>query len=73
MMGEEGHWTEGGAGGAGPIIKLRNNKRRSLGTKWSMSEVRTPPPHNFDKPHGLVASKNNNNNILKCNADMNSD
>ena len=28
-----------------------------------MSEVETPPPHNLDKPHGLVASINNNKNI----------
>ena len=38
-----------------------NNKQRSLGLKWSMSEVGTPPPHNSDKPHGLVTSINNNN------------
>ena len=32
----------------------------------SMYEVGTPPPHNLDKPHGLVASNNNNNleNVL---------
>ena len=28
-----------------------------------MSEVGTPPPHNLDKPHVLVASNNNNNQI----------
>ena len=44
-----------GEGGAGPI-RLRNNKRRSLGPEWSMSEVGTPPSHNWDKPHVLVAS-----------------
>ena len=27
-----------------------------------MSEVGTPPPHDSDKPHGLVDSINNNNN-----------
>ena len=27
-----------------------------------MSEVETPPPHDLDKPHGLVSSTNNNNN-----------
>ena len=43
-------------GGAGPINKLRNNKRRSLGPEWSMYEVGTPPPHNLDKPQGLVSS-----------------
>ena len=41
-----------------------NNKRRSLGPEWSMSEVGTPPPHNSDEPHGLVASTNNNNNNI---------
>ena len=35
--GEEGHWTAGGAGGAGPISKLRKNKKRSLVSEWSMS------------------------------------
>ena len=31
-----------------------------------MSEVGTPPPHNSDKTHGMVASIiNNNNNPLK--------
>ena len=49
-------------GGAGPI-SASNNKRRSLGPECSMSEVGTPPPHNLDKSHGLVASINNNNNI----------
>ena len=53
----------GGEGGAGPISKLHNNKQRGLGLVWSMYEVGTPPPHNLDKPHGLVASINNNNNI----------
>ena len=45
-------------------ISVRNNNRRSLGPEWSMSEVGTPLPHNLDKPHGLVASINNNNNLL---------
>ena len=53
---------EGGEVGSGPISKLRNNKRRILGPEWLMFKVGTPPPHNLDKPHGLVAS--NNNNIL---------
>ena len=53
---------EGGEGGADPISKLRKNKRPSLGPEWSMSEVGTPPPHNSNKPHRLVASNNNNNN-----------
>ena len=57
---EEGHTKTGVAFGAGPIRKLRNNKRQSLGLEWSVSEVGTPPPHNSDKPHGLVASNNNN-------------
>ena len=46
-------------GGKGPISKLRNNKKRRLGLEWSMSEVGTPPPHNSEKLHGLVASINN--------------
>ena len=54
-----------GEGGAGPI-RLRNNKRRSLGPEWSMSEVGTPPPHNSDKTHGLGASINNNNMHTAC-------
>ena len=41
---------------------MRNNKQRILGPEWSMSEVGTPPPHNSDKPQGLVESINNNNN-----------
>ena len=54
-MGEE-------KGGAEGWIKS-NNKRRILGPEWSMSKVGTPPPHNSEKPHGLVESiKNNNNN-----------
>ena len=40
-----------------------NNKRRSLGPEWSMSKVGTPPPYNLDKPHGLMASTNNKNNL----------
>ena len=48
----------GGEGGVGPI-SVRNNKQRSLGPEWSMSEVGTPPPHNPDKPHRLVDSINN--------------
>ena len=56
--------AEGGEGGVVSISKLHSNKRRILGLEWSMSEVETPPPHNLDKPHGLVASINNNNNII---------
>ena len=52
-----------GEGGAGPI-SVRNNKRRSLGPEWSISKVGTPPPHNSDKPHGLVASINNNMPVI---------
>ena len=63
--GEAGNPTAGREVGAGPISKLRNNKRRSLGPEWSMSEVGTMPPQNLDKPHRLVASINNNNNIHK--------
>ena len=63
--GEMGHRMTGGEGGAGPII-ICKNKQRSLGTEWSMSEVGTPQPHNWDKPHGLVASINNNN-LVKAN------
>ena len=44
----------------GPI-SIRKNKRQNLGPKWSISEVGTPPPHNLDKPHVLLASINNNN------------
>ena len=52
----------GGEGWEGPI-SIRKNKRQNLGPKWSISKVGTPPPHNLDKPHVLVASINNNNNI----------
>ena len=38
-----------------------NNKRRSLGAEWEMSEVGIPPPHNSDSPNALVTSTNNNN------------
>ena len=62
MAGEVVHRMERGEGGAGPISRLRKNKLWSLGTEWPMSEVRTPPPHNLNKHHGLVASNNNNNN-----------
>ena len=61
-VGEAGNQTTGGDCGAGPIINLRKNKRRSLGTEWSMSKVGTPPPHNSEKPQGLVGSINNINN-----------
>ena len=62
--GEEGRWMAGGEDGEGTTSKLRNNKQRSLGLEWSMSEVGTPPPHSSDKPHGLVASNNNNNHKM---------
>ena len=48
-------------GGVGPI-SVCNNKQQNLGPEWSMSKVGTSPPHNLDKPHGLVSSINNNNN-----------
>ena len=56
--------TENGTGKRwGGRTRLKsNNKRRSLGLYWSMSEVGTPPPNNLDKPQGMVASTNNNNN-----------
>ena len=56
--GETGHRMTGGEGGAVPI-SVCNNKRRSIGPEWSMSKVGTPPPHNLDKTHGLLASINN--------------
>ena len=64
MKGGAVYQAEGGEGGAVTISKLRNNKRRILVLEWSMSKVGTPPPHNLDKPHGLVASINNNNSII---------
>ena len=70
MTREAEHQTSGGEGGVGPISKLRNNKRRILGLEWSMSEVGTPPPHNSDKPHGLVDRINNNNNNHKAVAEI---
>ena len=60
--GAAGHWTEREEGGAGPISKLRNNKRQIRGTEWSMSKVGNPPPHNLYKIHGLVYSIKNKNN-----------
>ena len=54
----------GREGGAVPI-SVRNNNQWSLGMEWSISEVGTPPPYNLKKPHGLVASINNNNNNMK--------
>ena len=63
--GETRHQTEGAKGGAGPI-RVRNNKRRSLGPEWLMPEVGTPRPHNLDKRHGLVTSIKNKNNIKAC-------
>ena len=59
-MGEEVNQMVRVESGAGPISKLHNNKQRSLGPEWSMSEVGTPPPHNMDKPHGMVTSNNYN-------------
>ena len=57
--GEAGNPTAGREGGAGPISKLRNNKRRSLGPEWPMFEVVISPLCSSNKPHGLVASINN--------------
>ena len=62
--GEERYQTAGEECGAVPISNLRNNKRQSLGPEWSMSGVRTPLPHNSDKTHGLVASNNNNIEVI---------
>ena len=45
-------------------MSIRNNKQHILGPEWSMYEVGTPPPHNSEKPHGLVASINYNNIIV---------
>ena len=64
IAGEEGHWTSVEEGGEGPIIKICNNNKRSLGPEWSMSEIGAPPLHNLDNTHGLVAS-NNNKTIVK--------
>ena len=50
-----------GEGGAGPI-SIRKNKRWILGPEWLMSGVGTPPPHNLEEPHRLVASIININN-----------
>ena len=47
--------------GRGGLIIVRKNKQRILRPEWSMSEVGTPPPHNAEKPHGLMDSINNNN------------
>ena len=47
-------------GGAESYINSNKN-RRILGPERSMSEVETPPPHNLDKPHGVVDSNNNKN------------
>ena len=54
---------DGRRGGRGGLISVRNNKRRILGPKWSMSEIGTPPSHNLDKPHKLVYSINNQHRI----------
>ena len=69
MWSQEGEYDEGDRisdgrrRGQGGLISVRNNKRQILGTEWSISEVGTPPPHNSDKPHGLVDSINNNNQL----------
>ena len=55
------HRTAGGEGRAGPTSKIHNNKRRILGTEWSMYEAGNPPSHNSDKSHGMVAIKDNTN------------
>ena len=43
--------------GAESYIKS-NNKQQILGPEGSMSEVGNPPPHNSNKPDGLLASIN---------------
>ena len=58
---EDGAWDRR-RGVWGGLISVCNNKQRILGPEWSMYEVGTPPPHNLEKPHGLVESINNNNN-----------
>ena len=63
MYGEMGHQMAGVEGWDCPIIS-RNNKQQRLGPEWSMSEVGTPPPHDLEKPHGLVASINNSIDIV---------
>ena len=63
LSGEAGYGMSGGEVWAGPI-SVRNNKRRFLGSEWSMSEVGTPPPHISEKPNGLVAIINNNRHIF---------
>ena len=40
---------------------IGNNNKWILVTDRSLSEVGTPPPHDSDKTHGLVARKKNNN------------
>ena len=42
-------------GEAGNKIKCKPYQR-SLGLEGSLSEVGTPPPHNLDTPHNLVAT-----------------
>ena len=49
--------------GGKDILKSKN-KRWIIGPEWSMSEFRTPPPHNLYKPHRLVDSINNNNIVI---------
>ena len=36
--------------------KVQNNKQRSLGPEWLLSEVGPSPPYDLDIPHRLVAS-----------------
>ena len=48
-------------GGLVRLLNVFDNKQGILGTKWSMSEVGTPQPHNFYKPRGLLDIINNNN------------
>ena len=56
--GYAGHHMTVGEIGVG-LISVNNNKWRILGPEWSTYEVGTPPPHNSEKLHGLVASINN--------------
>ena len=51
-------------GWGGRAILKSSNKRQILGPEWSMSKVGNPPPHNSDKPHGLVDSINNIHHII---------
>ena len=45
----------GGDTWGGRVRKENFKYQRSLGTKMSLPEVGTPPPHDSGTPHGLVA------------------